>query len=59
MFAGRVVANIMQDNLNVTGLAGAAEPSRFLAVSAIVLSSGSLLAIVASAIPRLMVNLCI
>lgn len=42
-----------------TGIASAADPSRFLAISGIVLSSGSLLPIVAAAIPRFMVNLCI
>lgn len=42
-----------------TGTAGAADPRRFLSISGIVLSGGSLLLIIAAAIPRLMVNMCI
>jgi hypothetical protein len=41
------------------GIASTADPSRFLAISGVVLSSASLLLIIAAAIPRLFVNLCI
>lgn len=59
-FGGLLAALRAQRELqSSTGIARAADPSRFLAISGIVLSSGSLLLIIAAAIPRLMVNLCI